>query len=146
VAQCTGSISSSITAVSATASDEAAKQQLPSASTTVASAPAFAAFCIIVFMVECVEIKIRHQVGLYIVNRFTQRLNEFVEIFFVQEDLVPVITIVIKAFAAFSNGQEIIVTPGSPYIKKIGSSFTGPDPFTVNTFHFFVVVLVRHSC
>ena len=54
-------------------------------------------------MIECVEIKIRHQLGFYMINSFIKRLNEFVEIFLVQKNLVPVIPIVIKTLTAFSD-------------------------------------------
>jgi len=96
-------------------------------------------------MIERIEIEIWHQVCLHIINSLTQSFQELVEVFLVQEDLVPVVSIVVKTLAAFGNGQEIIITTGCPYIKKIGPSFTSPDPLAVNTVHFFVVVLVRHS-
>ena len=59
---------------------------------------------------------------------------------------MSVITIVIKTLTALGDGEVIVISASSPYIKKIGSSFTSSDSFAVNTFHFFVVVLVRHSC
>src|SRR5258705_12952958 len=102
-------------------------------------------------MVKGIKIKIRHQVRFHIIDRLTQGLNKFVEIFLVEKYFVPVITIIIKAFAAFSNGEIIIITPGSSYIKEVGSSFSRTDAFTVNAFHFLVstfvflvIVLVRH--
>ena len=57
---------------------------------------------------------------------------------------MPVIPIVIKPLTAFCNGQVIIITTGSSYIKEISSSFTGTDAFAVNALHFLVIVLVRH--
>jgi sulfur relay (sulfurtransferase) DsrC/TusE family protein len=79
------------------------------------------------------------------INCFAQCLNEFVEIFFVKENLMPVVTIIIKAFAAFGNSQKIIVAPRCPYIKKIGAAFTRSDSFAINAFHFLVVIFVRHG-
>ena len=70
--------------------------------------------------------------------------HDEVEVLFVQEDLVAIITIIVKAFAAFGNGEIIIVATCSPYIKEIGSSLTCPNPLAVNAFHFLVVVVVRH--
>ena len=58
---------------------------------------------------------------------------------------MPVIPIIIKPFTAFCNGEVIIITAGSSYIKEISSSFTGTNAFAVNAFHFLVIVLVRHS-
>ena len=57
---------------------------------------------------------------------------------------MSVVPIRIKAFAALRDGQVIIISPGFSYIKKVGSAFTGSDSFAVNTFHFFVIVVVRH--
>ena len=58
---------------------------------------------------------------------------------------MPVVTIVVEALAAFCNGQKVIVAPGSSNIEEICPSFSGPNPFAVNTFYFLFVVLVRHS-
>jgi hypothetical protein len=49
-------------------------------------------------MVESIKIKIRHQVCFYIINSFSQCLNELVEIFFVKENFVPVIAVIIETF------------------------------------------------
>lgn len=95
--------------------------------------------------VEGVKIKIGHELGLNVVHGFAQSFYEFVEIFLVQEDLMPVIPIVIKAFTALCNGQEIIISPGRAYIKKIGAALTSPDAFAVDTVGFTFVVLVRHG-
>src|SRR5688572_7778286 len=96
-------------------------------------------------MVECVEIEVGHQVSFYIIHRFSKRLDEFIEVFFIQEYLMPVIAIIIKPFPALSDGKIVVVTTGSPDVKKIGPSFPSPDPLAVNTFHFLFVVVVRHS-
>ncbi len=99
----------------------------------------------LVVVVVGIEVEIRHQIGLYIVHRLGQRLQELVEIFLVQEDLVPVITILIKFLPAFRDRKIVIVTTGSPYIEEICPAFSGPDAFAVNAFHSFVVVVVRHN-
>ena len=71
-------------------------------------------------------------------------LEEFVEVFFVKEDFVPVITVFIELFPAFSDCDVIIISAGSSYIKKISSTLTGSDAFAINALHSFVVVFVRH--
>ena len=96
-------------------------------------------------MIECVKIKIGHQLCLYIVNRLCKSFDEFVEVFFVKENFVPVIAIIVKTLTAFCDGQVIVIASCSSYIKKIRSSFSSANPFAVDTFHFLVVVLVRHS-
>jgi hypothetical protein len=58
---------------------------------------------------------------------------------------MPVVTIIIKPFPTFRDGQKVIIATGSPYVKKISSSFPGPDPFAINTFNFLFVVFVRHG-
>lgn len=96
-------------------------------------------------MIVSIEVEIGHELGLYIIHGFVQRLDEFVEILFVQEDLVPVVAVVIKTLAAFGDGEVIIVAPGSSYIEEIGPSFSCADALAVNAFDFVVIVLVRHS-
>ena len=95
-------------------------------------------------VVESIKIKVGHQVGLYIINRFAEGFDEFVEILFVEKDFVTVIPIIVKPLAALCNGQVIIIPFGSPYIKKVGPPFPGADTFAVNALHFLVIVLVRH--
>src|ERR1700759_5552533 len=95
-------------------------------------------------VIECIEIKVGHQISLNIINSFRKGLYKFIEILLIQEDFVPVITIFIKFLTAFSNRQIIIIASCSPYIKKISPSLTGPDSFAIHAFHSFVIVLVRH--
>lgn len=100
---------------------------------------------LILIVVVGIKIKIGHQVGLYIIHRFGKGLDEFVKILFVKENLMPVVTIVVEAFTTLRDGKVIVVAPCGPDIKEIGSSFTGANTLTVNAFHSFVVILVRHS-
>ena len=58
---------------------------------------------------------------------------------------MPVVSVIIKTLTAFSNGEVIIITTGCPYIKKVSPSLSSTNSFAVNTFHFLVVILVRHS-
>jgi hypothetical protein len=95
-------------------------------------------------VIESVEIKIGHQFCFYIIHCFAEAFDEFIEIFFVEEDLMPVVSIRIKALAAFCDGEVIIIATGFPYIKKVSPAFPCPDAFALNAFHFFVVVFVRH--
>ena len=57
---------------------------------------------------------------------------------------MPVIAFRIEAFAAFSDSKIKVIPPCFSYIKKVSPAFPGPDAFTVNAFHFFVIVFVRH--
>ncbi len=79
-----------------------------------------------IVMVIGVEIEVRHQVGLNIIHRFSQCLQELVEIFLVQEDLVPVIPVFIEFLPAFGYSKIIIITTGCPYIKEISPAFRRP--------------------
>ena len=92
-----------------------------------------------------VEVKIGHKIRLHIVHRFCERFQEFVEIFLVEEDLVPIVTVFVEFLTAFGDGKVIIVATGRSYIKEIRPAFPGPDAFTINAFHSFVVVFVRHN-
>lgn len=58
---------------------------------------------------------------------------------------MPVVPVIVKAFAALCNGEVVIVTPCCPNIKKVRSSFASPNAFAVNAFHFLVVVFVSHN-
>jgi hypothetical protein len=80
-----------------------------------------------------------------VLNSFVQSFEEFIEIFFVQEYFVPIVSIIIKTLSAFSDGQVIIITASGSYIEEISSSFASSDAFTVNAVHSFFVVIVRHS-
>lgn len=57
---------------------------------------------------------------------------------------MAIIPIIIKSLPAFSDRKIIIITPGCPYIKKIGPSFPGANPFAVNTLRLLFIILVRH--
>src|SRR6187399_869979 len=97
-------------------------------------------------MIECIKVKIGHQFSLYIVNCFPKGFDKLIKIFFIKEDLMTIITVIIKSLSAFGNGQIIIITTGCSYVKKISPAFTSTNSFAVNAFHFvFVVILVRHS-
>ena len=98
-----------------------------------------------IVVVVGVEVEIRHQVGLHIVDRLGQRLQELVEILLVKEDLVPVVAILIKFLPAFSDGKIVIITTSCPHIEEIRPALASPDPFAVDAFHSFVVVFVRHN-
>ena len=58
---------------------------------------------------------------------------------------MPVVSVVIKAFAAFSDCKVIIISTGCPDIEEISPSLSSPDAFAINAFHSFVVVFVRHN-
>jgi hypothetical protein len=98
-----------------------------------------------VVVVIGIEIKVRHQLGLDMIDSFIERLDEFIEILLVQEDLVAVVAIVVETLPTFSNGEVVIVASCSSYIEEIGTALACTDPFAVDAFHFLVVVFVRHS-
>ena len=78
-------------------------------------------------------------------NTITRDMNALSEE--VQKDFMSIVTIVIKTFSAFCNGQEIIISTSCSYIKKVSSSFSSSYTFAVNTFIFsfvIIVVFVRH--
>jgi hypothetical protein len=58
---------------------------------------------------------------------------------------MPVISIGIKFLTAFCNGEIVVISTGSSYIKEVGSSFSSADALTVNAVHSFVIVFVRHG-
>jgi hypothetical protein len=76
------------------------------------------------------------------VHGLIERLNELVEVFFVQEDLVSVVAFIRESLPTFGDGQIIIITSGRPYIKEISPAFTCAYTFTVHAVHAFVVVFV----
>src|SRR6187431_2849502 len=97
-------------------------------------------------MIECIKVKVGHQFRLYIINRLAKCFDKLIKVFFVEEDLMTIITVIIKSLTAFGNGQVIIITTSGSYIKEISPAFTSTNSFAVNAFHFvFVVILVRHS-
>jgi hypothetical protein len=57
---------------------------------------------------------------------------------------MPFVTITVKFFTAFGNGQVKIIATGFSYIKKVSPAFPCTDALTVDALHFFVVVFVRH--
>ena len=57
---------------------------------------------------------------------------------------MPVVTIVIKALSALSDGKKVIAGTCFPNIKEIGSSFACFYAFAENAFHFLIVVFVFH--
>src|SRR5882724_1158140 len=95
-------------------------------------------------MIVRIEIKIRHEVCLYIVNCFSEGFQEFIKIFLVKKDLMPVIPIFVEFLTAFGNSKIVIIAAGCPNIEEISSAFASPDTLTVHALHSFVIVLVRH--
>jgi hypothetical protein len=104
-----------------------------------------ATFVLYVVVVVCVEVEIRHQLCFNIIHRLCQRLQELVEVFLVQKDLVPVVTIFVEFLTAFGDSKIVIVTTRSPYIEEIRPALPSSDAFAINAFHPFVVVFVRHN-
>ena len=66
---------------------------------------------IVVFLivVESVKIEIRHQLGFHIAYRFGQCIQKLVEILFVKEHFVTIVTIIVEPLFAFRNGYEVII-------------------------------------
>src|SRR4030095_12410 len=96
-------------------------------------------------MVECIKVKIRHQLCFYIINSFAESLDKLIKVFFIKKDLMTIIPVIIESLATFGDSQVIIITTGCSYVKEISPAFTSTNSFAVNAFHFvFVVILVRH--
>jgi hypothetical protein len=79
------------------------------------------------------------------INCFVQRFKKLIEIFLVEEDFMPVISIIIESLSTLCDGEVVIVTTGCSYIKEISPSFARSDAFAVNAVHSFFVVVVRHN-
>ena len=54
-------------------------------------------------MIEGIEIEIGHEIGFYKINRLSHPLQEFIKVFFVQENFMPVVTVFIKSLPALGN-------------------------------------------
>ena len=83
----------------------------------------------VMVMVESVKVEVRHQVRLYVVDRFREAIKELVEILFVEEHLMAVIATIFKALLAFGNGYEIVITAGCAHIEKVSAAFAGFNAF-----------------
>jgi len=68
-----------------------------------------------------------------------------VEIFFVQENFMAVVTIIIESFSAFSDGQKIIVALCGTNVKKISAPLPRFYTLAVNTILFLFIVFVSHK-
>jgi hypothetical protein len=73
------------------------------------------------------------------------RFYKTVEVFFVQEDLMPLIAIVIKFLCALRQCDIKVFTFRPPHIEKIGSAFSGFYFARINAFEFPGVILVFHD-
>lgn len=80
---------------------------------------------IFIFVAECIKIKIRHE-ALDVINYRSGLFDELIKILLVKENFVPLITIAIKSLLAFCDREVVIVSAGSPDIKKVSS----PAPCT----------------
>lgn len=72
---------------------------------------------------EAVKVEVGQQFVLDVVYRFFQTFQEFIEVFFVEKYLVPLVLVAVKALFALGNDQVIIIAFGGLDIKKIGPSF-----------------------
>jgi hypothetical protein len=82
-------------------------------------------------MIELFEIIIRHQLGFYVPDGIAQTGNEFIEIFFIQENLVFIVAVPICLSFALCYRDIIIVSAGCFHVKEI-STFAGFYPFRKN--------------
>ena len=83
-----------------------------------------------VVVVVGIEIKIRHELSFHIINGFSKGFEEFVEVFFVEEDLVAVVA-AIHAFLALGDRQVVIVLTGGAHIGRLGGPLLLTDPATL---------------
>jgi hypothetical protein len=86
-----------------------------------------------------------HQLSLHMIHGLGKGFDEFIEVFFVQENLMPVVPIIIEPLATLRNGQVVIIPTGCAHVKKISPSLTGTDALAVHAVHSLVVVVVPHS-
>jgi hypothetical protein len=75
-------------------------------------------------MVKLRKINSRHQFILNMVYGIVQRVQKFVKIFLVKENLVffigKALIILIVPLLTFRNGEVVVIGPGRFYIKKVG--------------------------
>jgi hypothetical protein len=98
---------------------------------------------ILLVMVEGVEVEIGHQFGLHVSHRLRQCIQKLIEVLFVEEHFVTVISIVVKSLFTFRNGNEIVARPCRPYIEKVRSPLTGLNAFAVQTLIATIAPVVR---
>lgn len=75
----------------------------------------------VVFVAEGIKIEVGQQT-FDMVYHLLQFFGKFVEILFIDEQLVAVVTIAVKAFLTLSDRDVVIVTARGPYIKEIRSA------------------------
>jgi hypothetical protein len=61
------------------------------------------------------------------VDSIVEITHESIKVFFVQKDLMALVTIAIKSLGTFSNRNIIIFPLGLSYIEKISPSLSSPD-------------------
>jgi len=95
---------------------------------------------------EGIKVEVRHQLCLDVVYGLAQSFGEFIEVFFVDEDFMAVIAIVVKPLPTLGGGQEeIIISPCGPYVKKIGPAFPSSDALAVYAVVSLVVRIVAQG-
>lgn len=92
--------------------------------------------CVILFVVivvEGVEVKVWHQVGLYEVDGLGQAGQELVEVLFVQEHLMAIVAAILKTLLALSDGNEVVVATSRANVEEISATLSSLDPLRKNT-------------
>jgi hypothetical protein len=74
-------------------------------------------------VVELRKVHVWHQLCLHMIHRIVQRVYEFVEVFFVEENLVLFVrkSIILEPLFTFGDRQIIIIRTGCFDVKKVSS-------------------------
>ena len=112
-------------------------------------------------MIEGIEVKIGHQVGLYVIDSLGKASEKLIKVFLVQEHLMAVVTTIFKALFTLSDGNKVIIASRRAHVKEISAAFAGLDALGENalivtaitvssgrrmTVLLCKVVVVRHRC
>ena len=79
-------------------------------------------------MIECIKVKVGHQLLFDVINGFTERFNKLVEVFFVKKNFEALVGIIVPLLA-FGDGEKVIVGPGGFHVEEICPSFSCPYLF-----------------
>lgn len=101
----------------------------------------------LVFLVAAgifVVVVVGHQLGFDVINNVFQAVQESVEVLFVKEKLVALVSIPVKLSGAFGERQVKVIAFRFADVKEVGSSLTSTDLPRVHTLKSSAVVLVIH--
>ncbi len=91
-----------------------------------------------------IVVVVGHELRLHVVDHLLQPINEAIEIFFVEKDLVTFVSVAIESFSAFGQREVEVVPFGLPHIEEISTAFAGAHLLRIYTLKSFGVSLVIH--